>query len=446
MDYQNTLTYLYESVPMFQQIGGKAYKPGLDTTHRLDEYFGHPHQEFKTIHIAGTNGKGSCSHTIASVLQSAGYRVGLFTSPHLLDFRERIRINGEMIPREYVVRFVEEHRPFFEPLHPSFFELTTLMAFRYFADCHIDVAVVEVGMGGRLDCTNIIRPDLCVVTSISLDHTQYLGDTLEKIAAEKAGIIKEGIPVVIGAMPATVGEIFRQKAAEMNAPFHIAATEEDIQKSTSSIVLTDDHRTTLSVQSPRLPLGVRYELTGNYQVKNIHTIIKALDVLRTLDYRISDNDLRYGLLNVCRTTGLTGRWQQLQDNPTLICDTGHNPEAFESMVTQLRELRRYVHPHIHIVLGMVKDKDVRSVLHLLPRNEEGYSYYFTRAGIERALPEDALLRLAAEEGLQGDAYPTVSQAVEAAQKKCLPEEMIYVGGSNFIVADLLAGRDTLNLH
>lgn len=218
MDYQNTLKYLYESVPMFQQVGKEAYKPGLETTQKLDEYFGHPHRQFKTIHIAGTNGKGSCSHTIAAVLQSAGYRVGLFTSPHLVDFRERIRVNGEMVPEEYVVDFVEKHRPFFEPLQPSFFELTTAMAFRYFADRKVDVAVIEVGMGGRLDCTNIIRPDLCVITNIGLDHTQYLGGTLEKIAEEKAGIIKEGVPVVIGRARGAVKKVFSAKAEEMNAP------------------------------------------------------------------------------------------------------------------------------------------------------------------------------------------------------------------------------------
>lgn len=222
MDYQNTLKYLYESVPMFQQIGSKAYKPGLETTHKLDEHFGHPHRQFKTIHIAGTNGKGSCSHTIAAVLQCAGYRVGLFTSPHLIDFRERIRINGEMIPEEYVVNFVEEHRAFFEPLHPSFFELTTAMAFRYFADQKVDVAVIEVGMGGRLDCTNIIHPDLCVITNIGLDHTQYLGDTLTKIAKEKAGIIKEGVPVVIGRAQGAVKRVFTMKAKEKNAPIEFA--------------------------------------------------------------------------------------------------------------------------------------------------------------------------------------------------------------------------------
>ena len=218
MDYQNTLKYLYESMPMFQQIGGKAYKPGLETTHKLDEHFGYPHQQFKTIHIAGTNGKGSCSHTIAAVLQSAGYRVGLFTSPHLVDFRERIRINGEMIPEEYVVNFVADHRSFFEPLHPSFFELTTAMAFRYFADQKVDVAVIEVGMGGRLDCTNIIQPDLCIITNIGFDHMQYLGDTLPKIAKEKAGIIKEGVPVVIGRAKGHVKRVFTIKGKKVNAP------------------------------------------------------------------------------------------------------------------------------------------------------------------------------------------------------------------------------------
>ncbi len=332
MDYQNTLKYLYESVPMFQQVGKEAYKPGLETTQKLDEYFGHPHQQFKTIHIAGTNGKGSCSHTIAAVLQSAGYRVGLFTSPHLVDFRERIRINGEMVPEEYVVDFVEKHRPFFEPLQPSFFELTTAMAFRYFADRKVDVAVIEVGMGGRLDCTNIIRPDLCVITNIGLDHTQYLGGTLEKIAEEKAGIIKEGVPVVIGRARGAVKKVFSAKAEEMNAPItytkQTAAGNDvaiysypELQKERNNFyemtrqglemfkMLQDKHRknekslekllstfnldnairamdrildkrkSAIKLSNNHFQDGIFLELTGLYQVENGFTILTALDEL-----------------------------------------------------------------------------------------------------------------------------------------------------------------------
>ncbi len=482
MDYQNTLQYLYESVPMFQKIGGKAYKPGLDTTYRLDEYFGHPHRKFKTIHIAGTNGKGSCSHTIAAALQSAGYQVGLFTSPHLLDFRERIRINGKMMPEEYVVDFIEKHRSFFEPLHPSFFELTTAMAFRYFADQRIDIAVIEVGMGGRLDCTNIIQPDLCLITSISLDHTQYLGNTLEEIASEKAGIIKRGVPVVIGSMPESAEKIFMEKAKEMSAPLYKANAEEykaiaeietpetqkkkrkkiseifgknQIANESSSISyeyidmmdnLIRQNKNALFIESHLLQPGIYYELTGAYQARNAHTIWIALSLLKSLGYRLTLKDIYNGFINVCSMTGLMGRWQQLHASPDVICDTGHNTEAFTAISQQLREAHKNTYPHVHIVIGMVKDKDVRSVLRLLPRNDEGYSYYFTRASVERAMPENELRQIAAKEGLRGSVFPTVEAAIKAAKEKCLPEELIFVGGSNFIVADLLANRNALNLY
>ena len=465
MDYQETIQYLYDNVPMFQQIGGAAYKPGLQTTEELDRHFGHPHRLFKTIHVAGTNGKGSCSHTIAAVLQAAGYKVGLFTSPHLLDFRERIRINGEMMPEDYVVRFVAEHRDFFEPLHPSFFELTTIMAFRYFADRQIDVAVIEVGMGGRLDCTNIISPDLCIITGIAFDHMQYLGNTLEKIASEKAGIIKPHTPVVIGAMPAGITELFKEKAAVMEAPFYAATPYQEGYKATllSPDELKEDkdfnwlatrletirplaQKGALCIKNPQFPLGLYYELTGEYQIKNSATILSALNLLETIGYRITAQDIYNGFANVCRLTGLMGRWQQLHSSPDVICDTGHNEEAFTALTHQLRRLKRERYNHIHIVLGMVKDKDVRSVLRLLPPTNEGYSYYFTRASVKRALPESDLLHMAAEEGIEGNSYPTVEVAVKAAQQKSLPEDLIFVGGSNFIIADLLAHRNALNLH
>ena len=381
MDYQNTLLYLYNSVPMFQQVGSSAYKEGLENTLALDEHFGHPHRNFHSIHVGGTNGKGSCSHTLAAILQEAGYRVGLYTSPHLVDFRERIRINGQPIPEEYVVRFVEKERDFFEPLHPSFFELTTAMAFRYFADEHVDVAVIEVGLGGKLDCTNIVHPDLCIITNISFDHTQFLGNTLEKIAGEKAGIIKSGIPVVIGETTPETKPVFTKKAREVGAP-----------------------------------------------------------ILFAEEYNLSEQAVRSGFSHVCELTGLMGRWQKLQDAPTLICDTGHNVGGITYITEQLKQQS---YRKLHMIIGMVNDKDIRGVLALLPQEAE---YYFTKASVRRALPESELAQLASEAGLQGNCYPDVPSAVRAAQEKSLPEDFIFVGGSSFIVADLLANRDALNLH
>lgn len=417
MDYQNTLTYLYNSVPMFQQVGGSAYKEGLENTRTLDEHFAHPHRSFRTIHVAGTNGKGSCSHTLAAILQEAGYRVGLYTSPHLVDFRERIRINGKPISEEYVIRFVEEERSFFEPLHPSFFELTTAMAFRYFADEKVDVAVIEVGLGGRLDCTNIIRPDLCIITNISLDHTQFLGSTLAQIAGEKAGIIKSGIPVVIGETTPETKPVFQQKAQEACAPIYFAEEND-----------REDYP------------GVEFELKGLYQTKNKRTILTALPLLKEAGYRLDEQSVRSGFAHVVELTGLMGRWQKLQDSPTLVCDTGHNVGGIACIVEQLGQQS---YRQLHIVIGMVNDKDVRGVLAYLPKDAV---YYFTKASVKRALPEEELQVLAAAAGLEGNTYPDVPAAVRAAQEKSLPEDFIFVGGSSFIVADLLASCNALNLH
>jgi len=417
MDYQDTLTYLYNSTPMFQQVGGSAYKEGLENTLALDEHFGHPHRKFRTIHVAGTNGKGSCSHTIAAILQEAGYSVGLYTSPHLVDFRERIRVNGQPIPEEYVIRFVEEERCFFEPLHPSFFELTTAMAFRYFADVEIDVAVIEVGLGGRLDCTNIIHPDLCIITNISLDHTQFLGNTLPQIAREKAGIIKSGIPVVIGETTPETKSVFQKRAGEVNAPIYFA--EENGR---------EDYP------------GIEYELKGLYQKKNSRTILTALPLLKEAGYRLDEQSVRRGFAHVTELTGLMGRWQKLQDYPTLICDTGHNVGGITYIVEQLKQQAFH---NLHIIIGMVNDKDIQGVLALLP---EDAIYYFTQASVKRALPANDLQKLAESAGLKGNCYPDVPSAVRAAQEKSLPEDFIFVGGSSFIVADLLANRDALNLH
>lgn len=417
MDYQHTLEYLYNSVPMFQQVGSSAYKEGLENTLALDEHFGHPHRNFRTIHVAGTNGKGSCSHTLAAILQEAGYRTGLYTSPHLVDFRERIRVNGQPIPEEYVIRFVEEERSFFEPLSPSFFELTTAIAFRYFADQKVDVAIIEVGLGGRLDCTNIIRPDLCIITNISFDHTQFLGSTLAQIASEKAGIIKQGIPVVIGETTPETRPVFAEKAQAVQAP----------------ICFAEDH-------VPEEYSDMDYELKGLYQEKNRRTLLTALPLLKKAGYHLSEQAIRNGFAHVCELTGLMGRWQKLQDAPTLICDTGHNVGGITYIAEQLKQ---QTYRKLHIVMGMVNDKDIRGVLALLPRDAD---YYFTKASVKRALPEAELARLANAAGLQGECSPDVPTAVRAAQEKSLPEDFIFVGGSSFIVADLLASRDALNLH
>lgn len=417
MNYQDTLQYLYDSTPMFQQVGGTAYKEGLYNTLALDEHLGHPHRQFHTIHVAGTNGKGSCSHTLAAILQTAGYRTGLYTSPHLVDFRERIRVNGHPIPEEYVIQFVEKERSFFEPLHPSFFELTTAMAFRYFADERVDVAIIEVGLGGRLDCTNIIRPDLCIITNISLDHTQFLGNTLKQIAGEKAGIIKSDIPVVIGETTNETRPVFEQKAHAVHAPIYFAEEND-----------REDYP------------DIECELKGIYQKKNTRTLLTALPLLKEAGYRIDEQHVRQGFAHVVELTGLMGRWQKLQDAPTLVCDTGHNVGGITYIAEQLRQ---QTYHKLHIVIGMVNDKDIRGVLALLPQEA---SYYFTRASVKRALPAEDLASLAAEAGLQGQCYPDVPSAIRAAQEKSLPEDFIFVGGSTFIVADLLTNRDTLNLH
>ena len=411
MNYQETLTYLYEQVPMFQRVGGSAYKEGLDNTWTLDAHFGHPHQSFRTIHVAGTNGKGSVSHTLAAVLQSAGYKTGLYTSPHLVDFRERIRINGTPISKEYVIDFVERERSFFEPLHPSFFELATAMAFRYFADEQVDVAVIEVGLGGRLDCTNIIKPDLSIITNISFDHVQFLGDTLAKIATEKAGIIKPHTPVVIGETTPETKPVFLAKAAEVDAPIFFAEEND-----------REDYP------------GVEYELKGIYQEKNKHTLFTALPLLKEAGYHIDEETVREGFAHVVELTGLMGRWQKLHDHPTLVCDTGHNVGGIKYVAEQLKQQPCH---ELQIIIGMVNDKDISGVLALLPKKA---TYYFTQASVKRALPAEELYKLATEAGLRGDAYPDVKSAVEAALQKSLPEDFIFVGGSNFIVADLLESK------
>ena len=428
MNYQETIEYLYKSAPLFQRIGGAAYKPGLQTTMCLDEHFNHPHRKYRTIHVGGTNGKGSCAHTLAAILQLAGYRVGLFTSPHLIDFRERIRVNGEMIPKEVVIQFVENERSFFEPLHPSFFELTTALAFKYFADENVDVAVIEVGMGGRLDCTNIICPELAVITNISLDHTQFLGTTEEAIAAEKAGIIKSGVPVVIGEATAVTRRIFGEKASETGSP----------------ILFAEDHKEVLA--SERAASDVRLYhtaswgdfsggLSGSYQTKNTNTILVSLNVLAQ-KFRFTREHVQRGFQDVNRLTGLRGRWEVVCDSPKTVCDAGHNVGGWNYLA---RELEKNEYQQIHVVFGMVGDKDIKSVLSLLPKT---CLYYFTQASVERAMPADKLKEMAGEFHLKGDAYHSVDAAYKAAVSNAGNNDFIYVGGSCFIVADFLANIES----
>lgn len=425
MNYQETLTYLYNSAPLFQQVGSAAYKEGLENTYALDAYFGHPHRSFRTIHVAGTNGKGSCSHTLAAILQSAGYRVGLYTSPHLADFRERIRVNGTPVPESFVIDFVEKHRPFFEPLHPSFFELTTAMAFHYFALQQVDVAVIEVGLGGRLDCTNIIQPDLCVITNISFDHVQFLGNTLAKIAGEKAGIIKPHTPVVIGETTPETKPVFKAKAEQEEAPIVFAEEEHLLldsrhDESGQYVYQTADYA------------DLKGELGGLCQEKNTNTLLSAIRQLKQAGYRFGEADVRNGFARVCELTGLQGRWQRLANRPAVVCDTGHNVGGIQYIVKQLsfQHYRR-----LHIVIGMVNDKDIRGVLALLPADA---TYYFTQASVKRALPAEKMQRQASAFGLQGNAYPNVKTALEAALAQADAEDFVFVGGSSFIVADLLS--------
>lgn len=410
MNYQETTEYLFNSTPVFEKIGAKAYKPGLQTTHELDEHFGHPHRQYKTIHIAGTNGKGSCSHTIAAILQSQGYKVGLYTSPHLVDFRERIRVNGECLPEQYVIDFVEENRAFFEPLHPSFFELTTAMAFKYFAEQKVDYAVIEVGLGGRLDCTNIITPVLSVITNISFDHTQFLGNTLAEIAGEKAGIIKPHVPVVIGEYIEETRPVFEKVAGEHHSP----------------ILFAQDEDTTMEVDM---------ELKGSYQERNRKTILAALKVLRQT-MTISDEAIRNGFGHVCELTGLRGRWEKLGEAPLVICDTGHNLAGWKYLATQINDVDAQVK---HIVFGMVDDKDVEHVLQLLrDKLKNGVKFYWTQPSTKRAIPVEKLRGTALKYNLHGEMYHSVKEAYMTAKANAKNDDFVFVGGSSYVVADLLS--------
>ena len=430
MTYQETCEYLYSQMPMFERQGASGYKEGLSNTLALDAHLGHPHQAYATIHVAGTNGKGSVSHTLAAILQESGYRVGLYTSPHLVDFRERIRINGLPISEQYVTAFVEQHRTFFEPLHPSFFEVTTALAFNYFRDRHIDIAVVEVGLGGRLDCTNIIQPLVSVITNISYDHTQFLGDTLAKIAAEKAGIIKPKTPVVIGETDSETRPVFEAKALEAGAPI-VFAEDEPLVADAEIIPQGGMHYATRRFGNFDGDLG------GIYQQKNLNTVLHTVELLSKQGYLGTTSDKRTvgevtsAIGKVAKTTGLMGRWQIVQQKPMVVCDTGHNLAGWQYLSQQLQATPC---KEQHIIFGMVDDKDINGVLELLPRTAR---YYFTKADSHRAVSEQVVMTLAAQHGISGTAYPTVAEAYHAALQQAGRDDMIFVGGSSYVVGDFL---------
>ena len=405
MDYRRAVDWMCSALPMFQKIGSAAYRPGLENTEYLMDYLGHPERGLRCIHVAGTNGKGSTSSMLASVLMEAGYRTGLYTSPHLIDFRERMRVDGEMIPKEFVADFVERHLDFFTVHSFSFFEMTTAMAFCWFRACGVDVAVVETGLGGRLDSTNVVRPDLSVITNIALDHTAILGDTRVQIAGEKAGIIKPGVPVLIGENDLEIEPVFRAKAAREGAPLYFT-----------------DH-------------GIRLEdypcpLEGDYQRFNIATVVAACGILRE-SWKLDPQTVRRGIARVVDNTHLQGRWQVLSRHPLVVCDTGHNVNGIGEIVRQLSHTPK---GRLFMVFGMVNDKDVDGVLALLPKEAQ---YCFAQASVQRALDSRELARRAARFSLRGEAYPDCENAFRAAQQQAGPQDMIFVGGSTFVVADVL---------
>ncbi len=431
MDYEKVLEYLYEHLPYYQRNGPAAYKGSLENTLVLDQMFGCPHHNFRSIHIAGTNGKGSVSHMLAAILQEAGYKTALYTSPHLKDFRERIKVNGEMIPESYVVDFVlqflEKNKTI--DLEPSFFELTVMMAFKYFALQSVDIAVVEVGLGGRLDSTNIITPELSVITNISLDHTALLGDSLGKIALEKAGIIKHAVPVVIGETNPQTSMIFEGKAKENHASVLFA---DQILNSSYSFLSTDQKQL-LTIRNKDVILfeSLRLDLLGKYQTKNICTLLCAVLELQKMGWKISESNIRSGLENVTGLTGLSGRWQTIGANPRIICDTAHNEAGIREVVLQLKQIP---FKKLHFVIGMVNDKDIAGVLALLPKEAV---YYFTKASIQRALSEHQLMQMATFFGLNGAAYEDVASALLDAKMYADKDDLIFVGGSTFVVAEVL---------
>ena len=405
MNYQETINWLFNQLPMYQLQGASAYKKDLTNTHLLIDYLDQPHQKLKCIHVAGTNGKGSTSHMLASILQEAGYKVGLYTSPHLKDFRERIKINGTEISEHFVCDFVSKHKPFFEANDLSFFEMTVGLAFDYFAKEKVDIAIIEVGMGGRLDATNIITPLVSVITNIGLDHTQFLGNTLAEVAHEKAGIIKPGIPVVIGEYTPETKTVFLAKAKECNSDIYFAS---DLPQETYAS-----------------------DLIGDYQIHNKKTVLQTITVLNSQkEFKIFHEDIKSGLLQVVKNTGLLGRWQQLGEFPKIICDTAHNKNGLEIVISQIK---KETFNTLHFVLGVVNDKDLEEILPLFPKNA---IYYFCKPNIPRGLDATILQKQALEFDLTGNTYDSVSEAYDESRNNATKNDFIFVGGSTFVVAEL----------
>ncbi len=428
MNYEQTLEYLFAQLPMFQRVGGSAYKANLENTIALDNYLGNPHKKYKTIHIAGTNGKGSTAHTIASILQTAGYKTGLYTSPHYLDFRERIKIDGKMISKEFVVDFTEKHSNFFIKLKPSFFEITVAMAFDYFAQNKVDVAVIEVGMGGRLDSTNIITPLVSVITGINFDHTQFLGSTLTEIAGEKAGIIKKNIPVVVGKINPELKTVFSKKAQELDAPLFYVEHNYEVNNYT----FTPDFEIVLNIEKHGKPdfYSLETPLGGEYQKFNIPTVLQTIEILQK-KFNINKENIYEGVYNVKVNTGIVGRWHLLNKSPKILCDAAHNLDGITNVINQLKQLK---FDKLHFVFGVVNDKDVSNILKKLPSEA---IYYFTKAKIPRALDQNELKSLAMNFGLYGDCFSNVAEAIKVASNNAKTNDLVFVSGSSFVVADAI---------
>jgi dihydrofolate synthase/folylpolyglutamate synthase len=425
MTYEKTLDFLYSATPAFHKVGTTAYKPGLSRSIALDNLIGNPHRDYKSIHIAGTNGKGSVSHLLANILSEARYKVGLYTSPHVVDLCERIRVNGKMIPRQYIVDFVKRHYPAINPFHPSFFELVTSLAFEFFHYKKVDVAIIETGLGGRLDCTNIITPILSIITNISIDHTQYLGESLSQIAFEKAGIIKDNVPALIGEVGSReVRHVFVDRAKAMHAPLFFA---EEMHTLSSAEQLDGG---LWRFRSPDYEV-LENDMPGLFQEKNAQTVLSALKILRNMRFKIPVKAVRKGFETAVSATGLTGRWQTIHRNPLTVCDIGHNAGAWKYLSAQLRKCAQK-HSTLRMVIGMSNDKKIDDVLSQMPSDAV---YYFTQASVERALPAEHFAGEAERHGLRGEAFERVEHAVLAALKDSQPDDMIFIGGSTFVVAD-----------
>jgi dihydrofolate synthase / folylpolyglutamate synthase len=427
MNYNQTLDYLFSKLPMYQRIGAAAYKADLNNTIAICSALGNPQNKLKCIHVAGTNGKGSTSHMLAAVLQKSGYRVGLYTSPHLVDFRERIKVNGKLISKEFVIEFVEKYKETFEKIEPSFFEWTVGLCFDYFLQQEVDIAVIEVGLGGRLDSTNVIDPLVSVITNIGYDHVNLLGDSLKKIAGEKAGIIKSRKPVIVSEYQSETASVFSNRARELKCPVEFGSKNYKVLKQNVQSWMLK-----VELLNRKTGAGEVYELdlTGSYQVKNLCGVLSALKIVSE-SFFISEQNIKDGLRQVTKLTGIQGRWQQISEKPLIICDTGHNEDGIKEV---LHNLSLYKFKQLHFVLGMVNDKDVSSILKLLPKKA---SYYFTKASIPRALDAEELKSLASVAGLKGEKFGSVNEAVKAAKKKSKKDDLIFIGGSTFVVADAL---------